>query len=238
MILRGTLLLLSAACLTWAVIAGPPAAGANAISQLGKRIATGETFRPEILQRMLETQPQTVAGNGCYVPDVRGRSLIATRLAELALEAGQTQILNARLASARDKLRQLLACEPHDSFSWLALYWTSGHLEGFGQGIFGFLDMSYRTGPLEGWIAFRRNPLAALVFRDMSPATQAHIIDEWRGLVAAALYEPAALAMERLSPSDRDVFLGQQRRIPPSAWSGFVQFLERRGSPVVLTGAP
>lgn len=232
MIVRFATLFLAAACLLWAGLAGPPAVRANAMSQLGKRIAAGETFRAELLEPLLEAPEQTLAGGGCYSADLRGRMLVATRIAELALEASQVQTLNLRLAAARMQVKRLLACDPYDSLGWLALYWTTGHLDGFGGKVFDLLAMSYRTGPLEGWIAFRRNPQAAFAFAEMSEAMQARIVGEWRHLVIAAQHEPAAITLERVAPAYRQAFLNERDRIPAAAWADFSQFIERRGSSI------
>ena len=55
-------------------------------------------------------------------------------------------------------IRRSLSAAPADSFLWLALFLATRH-EGriAAKTDFGFLRMSYRVGPHEGWIAGRRN---------------------------------------------------------------------------------
>lgn len=238
MIVRAAVLLVAAACVAWAVLVGPPAAGARATGELGKQVAAGNNFRPEVLQAVLDSPPQRLAGTDCYVADLRGRMLIATRMAELALNDGDMQLLPRRLGMARDLARRLLACEPYDSQAWLALYWSSGHLDGFGGRVFDFLAMSYRTGPLEGWIAFRRNPQAASVLGELSDTTRMQVINEWQHLVLVWQFVPAASALQRATGPYREQLLNERQRIPEAAWIGFARFLERIDSPLALPDVP
>lgn len=236
--LRGLLLLLAAGCLAWAVAAGPPAVGAHSGSRVGARIASGESFRPQALQQILDAPSQRFAGSDCYASDLRGRMMIAARLAELALDGGQMQEVGPRLEVARDSAQRSLACDPYDPQGWLTLYWASGHLDGFGDEVYGLMAMSYLTGPLEGWVAFRRNPQAIAVLGALPEPAQAAALREWRRLVADWLHLPAAIALERAAPDARLRLLEERARIPSASWIGFARFLERRGSPIVLPDVP
>lgn len=238
MIVRAVVLLLAAICLAWAALVGPPAVGAYAMSKLGARVADGESFRSQALEEMLEAPPQPIAGIDCYAADLRGRMLVSARLAELALDGLQTQLVPARLTLARESARRLLACDPYDSQGWLALYWATGNLEGFGGKVFDLLVMSYRTGPREGWISFRRNPQAVFAFGELSVEMQELITREWARLVADWQQMPAAVALERATSETRLRLLSERARISDSSWIGFARFLERRGSPIELPGVP
>ena len=49
---------------------------------------------------------------------------------------------------------------PADSFLWLALFLSTRMKEVRSKEDFGYLRMSYRVGPHEGWVAARRNYIA------------------------------------------------------------------------------
>ncbi len=234
MVLRAVILVLALACFGWAALYGPPIAGARLISELGKQVAAGESFAPDMLQAMLDTPSSHLPGTDCHMAELRGRMLIATRLAELALNAGETHLFLRRFGAARNLASRLLACQPYDPLAWFALYWSSGHLEGFGGRVFDRLAMSYRTGPLEGWISFRRNPQAASVIAELPAVIRQQVVDEWRHLAVAWHFMPAAASLQRAMPRDRELFLAERVRIPDTAWLGFARYLERNGSPLIL----
>jgi hypothetical protein len=98
----------------------------------------------------------------------------------------------AGLPEAEKAVQAALAETPTSSYMWLAEYWLK-HRRGEPAGRdLQLLDMSYRTGPNEGWIAQRRNPIALSGFASLPKDLAERSLAEFTGLVRSGLYADAA----------------------------------------------
>jgi hypothetical protein len=106
-----------------------------------------------------------------------------------------------------------LECSPADAFLWLVLYWVETTRNGFHTEYVRYLEMSYKTGPREGWVAQRRNRLALAIFPELPDPLATQVVDEFakmlnRGFVDGAvqsLVGPGWPERNRLLPELRNV---------------------------------
>lgn len=96
-------------------------------------------------------------------------------------------------AMADTKIKSSLEFNPADSFLWLMLYSMETAHHGFDEKTLGYLSQSYTTGPIEGWIALRRNKLALATFADLIGTTQQRVVSEFTGMVDSEFTDAAAL---------------------------------------------
>jgi len=113
--------------------------------------------------------------------------VIRLRLAETAIVAGKRVEIDPALQRLDAAVRKSLQCSPMDSFLWLALYWEDIQINGIRQGSVAPLEMSYRFGPNEGWIAIGRSRYGLAAYDYVSSSTKDAILDEERALLDAGL---------------------------------------------------
>ncbi|WP_143278735.1 hypothetical protein [Bradyrhizobium sp. Y36] len=123
----------------------------------------------------------------------RAEALIWLRIAERELERNGPEQMDRDEATARDKVISSLALNPTDSCLWLMLYSIEVLRNGFDPRAVGFLTQSYATGPLEGWVALRRNSVALAAFESLSEVMQTSVVSEFAGLVDSDFTDAAAL---------------------------------------------
>ncbi|WP_342359358.1 hypothetical protein [Terrarubrum flagellatum] len=237
-LLRLSFFLLSSAAAAWAVEVGPASVAGWRVALVGKRIGNGATFDASALAPLLDLKGVNILQSPCTGDVQQGALFIAARLAELALNVGEFAELDGRLEKVETLARETLVCSPHNSFAWFALYWSQGRRVGFTRRTLDYLDMSYRMGPREGWISVRRNPQAMLVYRQLSPELKARLVEEWRLLLEARLFQPAALALAQIPEGDRQTLFDQRARLDSNLWALFSDFLDLQGIDILLPDAP
>ena len=89
-------------------------------------------------------------------------------------------------------VRRSLSAAPADSFLWLALFLSTRMKEGGSKDDFGYLRMSYRVGPHEGWVAGRRNYIAFDHFPELPQDLADAAVTEFRDLVGSGYFITAA----------------------------------------------
>lgn len=155
------------------------------------RIIADDRFRPGALADVLtgiEAEPKTAL----VEPEMlRAMALIRLRLTEEAMRSSSGPA-DREVAIAEEKVRSALATNPTDSFLWLMLYSAQMTRNGFDLATVRYLNQSYATGPLEGWIALRRNRLALAAFSQLSMKMQEALILEFAEMVDADFIDAAA----------------------------------------------
>ncbi|MGY4280800.1 hypothetical protein ACVWXO_000020 [Bradyrhizobium sp. LM2.7] len=188
---RFSLSLLGLAGALWSISIFPSFWQTAAARRVSDRVLIEDWFRPgtltDILAR-LHTQPIAVA----LQPELaRADALIEFQVGQEALERDSSAEVDHRLEAAERKIRLALVVNPADSFLWLTMYSIDTTRNGFNLQSINYLDQCYSTGPLEGWIALRRNKLALAVFARLAEKAQRLIIAEFAKMVDAGFIENA-----------------------------------------------
>lgn len=190
-VLQTSVWLLGVAGVLWSVSVFPSfwvSAVARAVSE---QVIVQVRFRPgalaEILSRM-RAQPVSVFSP----PELaRADALIQSQAGEDALERNSPTEADYGLERAESKVQLTLAMNPADSFLWLMMYSIDTTRNGFSPESIRYLNQSYTTGPLEGWIALRRNRLALSVFALLQDRTKESVVAEFAKMVDADFIENA-----------------------------------------------
>ncbi|WP_441234180.1 hypothetical protein [Bradyrhizobium sp. 930_D9_N1_4] len=162
------------------------------LEAVGYRISLGETFSPGILEGVEPDADRAIAAADCNTPAIRSAVFVKVQLYEV--KGGETDrlALNKLSGDLRSAIRKSLGCSPYDPFFWFVRYWVEVSSSGISEKALRYLEMSYETGPNEGWIALRRNRFALAAFPSLGSELQKKVLSEFSELVAAGFVDLAA----------------------------------------------
>ncbi|QQN65739.1 hypothetical protein JIR23_08645 [Bradyrhizobium diazoefficiens] len=207
MSVRALLLLFGLAAVLWPAGTLPTFRLLVPANHVTERIVADSRFKPGALgeiQALLESQAEPRLQH----PDIaRARALVSLRTSEEAMARGGQAQADRAIEAAEGWVRSTLAQSPGDSFLWMMRYSVAIARGGFDEGNIRFLDRSYATGPLEGWIALRRNRLALASFPMLGGQLQDRVVAEFAGLVDSDLTDAAVSNLEGVGWSQKDRLL-------------------------------
>jgi len=234
--LRALLISLSLAGIIWSAVTLPGFWSAVPITQVGARILAGDRFKSEVLDEVRATMEASA------VPIVQrgglqfAEALIRLRIFEEAPGRKAPEEVDNDATVADDRLKSALALDPASSLLWLMLYSLEIQRNGFEDKVIGYLDQSYATGPLEAWIALRRNRLALAAFADLSPVVQMKVLAEFAGLVDSNFLEDAAMNLKGAGLPQRDRLLASLANTNPIPRQAFAKVLQQEGLKIDVPG--
>ncbi|MBW5438821.1 hypothetical protein FXB41_29890 [Bradyrhizobium canariense] len=204
--------------------------------ELMARILVGDRFKQGAMDDVLgPLEARSVAG--LQHPDFeRARALISLTANEDALARNSREDADRKVDAAETRVRQELTLNPADSFLWLMLYSVALARRGFDDSCLGYLDQSYSSGPLEGWIALRRNRLALAAFPTASAATQAKVVSEFAGMVDTEFTEAAAFNLMGVGWEQRERLLASLANMDMVPREAFAKALAREGLKLSVPG--
>ncbi|MCK1353547.1 hypothetical protein IVB56_21255 [Bradyrhizobium sp. CW7] len=200
------------------------------------RILVDDRFKTSVLEEVLAPIQASPAPTVVRSNLIRLDALIRLRIAQEATGSKKPEEADAAAAVAEDRLNSYLALNPADSFLWLMLYSIENMRNGFDARMVGFLDQSYKSGPLEGWIALRRNRLALAAYPALNETIRDTVISEFAGLVASDFTEGAALNLVGIGWGQRDRLLTSLQRVDIVAREALAKRLLREGVTVNVPG--
>jgi hypothetical protein len=119
-----------------------------------------------------------------------------------------------------------LAQSPTNSFNWLVDLWLKQLLGETADGTTqSLLRMSYWSGPNEGWIAVKRNPVALGFFASLPSDLTEQVLSEFAGLVSSGFHAEAANILAGPGWGIRKQLLGRLARIDESDRRWFARVL-------------
>lgn len=192
----------------------PEAWRGTSFTALSARLMMREPFRPEVLRDFSSRADRYQVSNWCSIPALRASALLRATTAEAALGDGSE--LDGRLEALKASANALVSCSPFDGFGWFALYWSALNQHGVNERSLAFLGMSYDTAPREAWIALMRNQAAIRALPLVSWQIKAAILEEWRDLVKAGLYDHAARTLAQADNQRRKQLIAAISDLDPS----------------------
>jgi hypothetical protein len=228
---RGLIAGVGICSIVWAFSASAARRAEAPFGIAARDILRGESFDAEKLgelKRQLDSTPEDQLRPAAMdnVAIIRLR-LLDAGLADRTTPAGSTD-----QAEVGAILTAALSQDPSNSFLWLADYWldrSRGDVADLGAK---FLRMSYQSGPNEGWIAMRRNPVALGNFSSLPGDLSERALSEFVRLVQSGLYGNAVnilvgpgwpvrqQLLSRLAPLDEDVRFAMAREIARKDFDG------------------
>jgi hypothetical protein len=222
--------------LAWALFTIPIFLQHSAVEKIGKQIIAGDSFK---IAALASTRPTFVdLGKDKWSrPSVlSAAAIIDLRLLEQAIADSDQKNLDSLMSETDGMIRRSLANTPTDAFLWMILFWLENTQNGFKRTRLNYLQMSYRLGPNEGWIAVKRNRLAVAIFPSLPPDIAENAVSEFGRLVGSNFFAEAA-----------DIFAGPGWPIGDTLLSGlkdvdelnrqtFAKFIYRLGYDVLVPG--
>lgn len=185
---------LGACAIAWSASAIRVYSAEAGFADAALRILGGDRFSPEqlnTLTRQIEATPVT-----SLRPTALGDiATVRLRLAEMAVQSSNAQLAAAAFDNLKAAVAVALDGAPTSSFMWLTDYWTRSVHSGNPDDGLKSLGMSYTEGPNEGWIAFRRNPVALAAFSSLPEPLENQVLSEFARLVSSRFDLEAASAL-------------------------------------------
>lgn len=172
----------------WGVWMFPGFVRGATIETVASRIIMTEPYRLEPLKTVLAFNEVVVPSGLCRPSNARAAAILQIKAVETVMETGSGEEIDQEQRELSDGLARALACAPADPYLMLAMFWQRNMTTGFDAASLAFLNMSYKLGPNEAWVGFRRNRLAVALLPDVPPETAEKILTEFARLVQSHLY--------------------------------------------------
>jgi hypothetical protein len=130
-----------------------------------------------------------------------------------------------------------LRCSPSDAFMWVLLFWLDASRDGVTPKNSEFLQMSYASGPNEGWIGFWRVQVALPLLDRLSNRLSENAIDDFIKLLnTRILYNDLAAIVASETPGIRTRILASLKETDPVIRQSFAAALRAKGVDVAIPG--
>jgi hypothetical protein len=188
---RSFVVMFGICAIAWAITVIPVFRTDAPLAAAAQRILSGDRFSATQLSAM-KRQLDATADRPLQASALSDAAVIRLLVLEDELKAGNRQPSAADLLELQMIVNAALARSPTSSFFWLADLWLDRLRGKSTDADLSLLRMSYWSGPNEGWIAVKRNPLALGVYRSLPGDLAEQALSEFVGLVRSRLYAVAA----------------------------------------------
>ncbi|MEY9463588.1 hypothetical protein ABH973_004001 [Bradyrhizobium ottawaense] len=233
---RGLLLTAGLVGVVWSAASFPAFWLAIPTKEIAARILADDRFRPGILKDalpLLQADAEPVIRRG---DALQAAALIRLQISEDTIGRKLPHEIDRESAIAQDELKAALMLNPSGSFLWIKLYSVEIARSGIGDKAIAFLAQSYATGPLEAWIALRRNRIALAVYPSLSRDVQSKVASEFSGLVESDFVDEALLSLTGPGWRERDRLLEGLASVNEISREAFAKRLAREGLKVTVPG--
>jgi hypothetical protein len=187
---RMLLTVAGAAAMLWAAIVFPTFWSEKLIVDVAAAIARGEVFDPDVLAAV--EAPTEGKGSSLRAGILSNVAMIRLRQLENAVHAGNSGLIQQRLASTTRIVGDTLRNAPDDPFVWLVLFSLDTYRNKVTPESVRYLRMSYELGPYEGWVAVKRDGAALGSFNALPPDLRERAIAEFVRMVRWGIDTQAA----------------------------------------------
>ena len=226
---RSFVIILGCIGVAWGIVEIPVFWQDSSIERIATRIIAGDTFKVETLAQQLPITA-SIKSASCRPAALRSAAIIELRMMEIAGSANNRQKLDHQYKSLVDVIRSSLSCAPADPFLWLALFSVEMTENKFEPDLLKYLQLSYRLGPHEGWIALKRNPLAFAAFQQLSPDLRQAAVNEFAAMLRDSQFSDQAAEI-LIGPAwpERELILSNLTRLSETDRRRFADALYTRG---------
>ncbi|UWU91391.1 hypothetical protein [Bradyrhizobium sp. CB1015] len=200
------------------------------------RIIADERFKPGVLADALVLIKASPRSSMMRSEFFQAEALLTLRVAEQAMQRRKEEKGDNEVEAAEGSLKMALAANPSSSFLWLMLYSVETVQNGFDPTNISYLDRSYNFGPLEGWIAVRRNRLALAIFPMLSEVQQDAVVSEFAQLVDANFADDAAMNLISVGWAYRERLLSILGKVDISSRQALSKRLAVNGVKLAIPG--
>ena len=197
-------------------------------------ITNGGQFKREVLQNLLADAD---LDKSWVRPEaLRSAAIVRFGLVDQAIIAEKQKPPGPVVDQLEASIRRSLSAAPADSFLWLALFLSTRMKEGGSTEDFGFLRMSYRVGPHEGWVAGRRNYIAFDHFPELPQDLADAAVTEFRDLVGSGYFVTAAKILVGPGWPIHEMLLHRLEDAPVEARRQLALVAKARGYDIAVPG--
>jgi hypothetical protein len=188
---------LGTAAIIWSIAVLPGFVSLQKLADVTSHIIAGDIYKPSIFEaiemevdgdRALSRRPSSLSKI----------SILRLRRTELELAVGDRRRIDSDLEALYHSVDDALANSPSDSFLWLVRFWIENTQHGFKLENLRYLQMSYRRGTYEGWVAIKRSRFALALFPMLDADLAEAAVAEFIELVRSGVFTQAAA----------DIFIG------------------------------
>lgn len=236
LVLRPVIVVCGLTAILWATVAIRAYSKDAPLAYTAKAILSGDKFNSKQMESIKEQI--VVTSDLREASALSGAAVVRMFLLENEIKSGNREISVLDYERLQANVSEALARSPTDSFMWLAAFWLKRlRNDELTTDDFNLLRMSYRSGPNEGWIVFKRIPLA-LGASEKAPADLADkALWDIIGLVRSGFYWEAAGIFEGLGSDVRNQTLSRLLRVDLSSRRAFARALADKGiSGLVIPG--
>lgn len=195
---RGLTALIGCLGLIWGIANLPQGEAADDFRDIETLLLQFADFGSPTQARVLASMAARDA-SPCNSHAQRTLLLMEIPLADAALRSGAVNDYNQRTRSMESRVRQALACTPHDAFLWMVLFGLETGHGVLDEHAFDLLATSYDNSPNEAWIGVRRILLAVPTLRSAPAAIQEKVLAEFESLIRHGFVEMPARAYQSAS---------------------------------------
>lgn len=219
---------LGVSAILWAAIVFPKFWTEAAVFQAASRIIVGDLYSQEALATLvtgIEPAGRVPARPAALEP----LAVVQLRLTEEAITRGEERDTKPRLASLDRTITTALTGSPNVPYQWLVLYWAESRLNGYNPQYLRYLRMSYDTGPLEGWVALRRNRIALALYAVLTDDLKEAALTEFIGLARSQLFADTADIFGNSTPIVRAALIARLDQLKVPDRQAFVKIIYDKG---------
>lgn len=220
----------------WGIVEFPAFWRDSPIQRIARQIISGEQFKIETLIGQEPTLLEVENSTYCRPAAIRSAAVIRLRIAEQEIAAGGQAATNEQASALRRSIRVALSCSPADPFLWVVLFSVEAARVGVKPESLEYLRNSYRLGPNEGWIAWKRNPIAFSIFQQLPADLREMAIREFVGLVESDFIDEAVDILTGPAWQVRDLILLRLAAVSQRRRLELAKALYRRGYDIPIPG--
>jgi hypothetical protein len=224
LVMRPLVLVLGLLSVLWSVTAIRGYSNDGSRAEIATAILSGDKFN----LRQIDWIKSKIASDSVDLKQAsawRGAAVARTFLLESELSAGHREISVSEYEKLQSITRDALARSPADSLMWLTVFWLNSLREKPTASDFTFLRMSYWSGRNEGWMAFKRLPVAFAAFGSLPSEIAESALSEFVGLVRAGSHWEAVGLLKGPGWPIRDQLVGRLTLVSLSDRRAFARAL-------------
>jgi hypothetical protein len=232
------LLFAAAGCLAlvWSVSVLPTSWAYRDLEAIGYRVSLDHAFDANVLNGVEPVADRVLAEQSCHSSALRSAVFIKLRLYELLEAKADRASLDSRSNELRKAVRRSLGCSPYDPFFWFLGYWLEVRRAGLTEEAVHLLELSYATGPNEGWVALRRNRYALAIAAQLPAAMRESVYNEFSMLIESGFVEEAFNNFVGPGWASRDDLLSRLSSVNRANRERFARRLQSEGLNLAVPG--
>ncbi len=235
-LVRGFLIILGCCAVWWGSVVFPRFWRESSVERIASNIIAGEQYKTELLTRQIPSIDRINGAAYCRPAGLRSAAFFELRLFEVAMSANDLKHSTVDFKALDDVIRSSLSCSPADPFLWLVLYRLETAQNGADPKYLKYLEMSYKLGPNEAWIALKRSGVALADFERLPSDLQKAALNEFVDLLRFGFYEGATAIFVGPGWHVRNLIVPQLNRVPEPSRQEFANALYRKGVDIIIPG--